>query len=320
MAFVVSSLANYTEENAALLVASSVLGAKTASLIKSQGNVMLGVKSAETINIMDTDAIFQDGGSCGFTASGSTSFTQRTVTIGKIKVNEALCPKDLEAKYLQKALTAGSSYDSIAFSAEYSQRKADKIAAQLETAIWQGDTTSANVNLNKFDGLAKLVAAASASVIHANTSGFYGTPLAASAGITVSNVVAVLDAVYKAIPAEIVGKDDVAIMVGQDVFRTYTIALKNANLFAYTFDGSADSEFILPGTQIKVVATPGLNGTSKIYATRLSNLFLGTDLLNEEERFELFYAKEADQVRFVSEFKMGVNFAFPTEVVDFILA
>lgn len=320
MAFVVNSLANYTEENEALLVASSVLGAKTASLIKGQGNVMLGVKSAETINIMDTDAIFQDGGSCGFTASGSTSFTQRTVTIGKIKVNEALCPKDLEAKYLQKALTAGSSYDSIAFSAEYSQRKADKIAAQLETALWQGDTTSANVNLNKFDGLAKLVNAASASVIHANTSTYYGTPLAASAGITASVVVAVLDAVYKAIPAEIVGKDDVAIMVGQDVFRTYTIALKNANLFAYNFNGPADSELVLPGTQIKVVATPGLNGTSKIYATRISNLFLGTDLLNEEERFELFYAKEADQVRFVSEFKMGVNFAFPTEVVDFILA
>lgn len=320
MAFVVNSLANYTEENEALLVASSVLGAKTASLIKGQGNVMLGVKSAETINIMDTDAIFQDGGSCGFTASGSTSFTQRIVTIGKIKVNEALCPKDLEAKYLQKALTAGSSYDSIAFSAEYSQRKADKIAAQLETALWQGDTTSANVNLNKFDGLAKLVNAASASVIHANTSTYYGTPLAASAGITASVVVAVLDAVYKAIPAEIVGKDDVAIMVGQDVFRTYTIALKNANLFAYNFNGPADSELVLPGTQIKVIATPGLNGTSKIYATRISNLFLGTDLLNEEERFELFYAKEADQVRFVSEFKMGVNFAFPTEVVDFILA
>jgi hypothetical protein len=320
MAFVVSTLANYTEENVALLVASSVLGAKTASLIKSQGNVMLGVKSAETINIMDTDAIFQDGGSCGFTASGTTSFTQRTVTIGKIKVNEALCPKDLESKYLQKALTAGSSYDSTAYAAEFSQRKADKIAAQLEIGLWQGDTTSVNVNLNKFDGLAKLVAAASASVIHANTSGFYGTPLAASAGITVSNVVAVLDAVYRAIPAEIVGKDDVAIFVGQDVFRTYTIALKNANLFAYTFDGSADSEFVLPGTQIKVIATPGLNGTSKIYATQISNLFLGTDLLNEEERFELFYAKEADQVRFVSEFKMGVNFAFPTQVVDFILA
>jgi hypothetical protein len=82
----------------------------------------------------------------------------------------------------------------------------------------------------------------------------------------------------------------------------------------------ADSEFILPGTPIKVVALQGLNGTNKVYAMRLSNLFLGTDLLNEEEKFEIFYAKEADQVRFVSEFKMGVNVAFPDEIVKFILA
>lgn len=320
MGFVVSSLANYTEENATQLVASSVLGAKTISLIKDQGNVMLGVKSAETVNIMDTDAFFQDGSSCGFNASGTTTFTQRTLTVGKIKVNEALCPKDLESKYLQKALPAGSSYDSIIFAAEYSQRKADKIAAQLEIASWQGDTASANGNLNKFDGFAKLVAAASASVIHANTTTYYGTPLAASAGITTSNVINVIDAVYKALPAEIVSKDDAVIFVGMDVFRTYTIALKNANLFAYNFDGKADSELILPGTSIRVIAVQGLNGLSKIYGGRVSNMFFGTDLLDEQERFELFFAKEADQVRFVAEFKAGVQIAFPAEMVDFILA
>jgi hypothetical protein len=146
MAFDVSALAAYTEQNAAQLVTSSVLGAKTANLIKSAGNVMVGVKSAETINIMDTDAIFQAGGSCGFTASGSTTFTQRTVTVGKIKVNEALCPKDLEAKYLQKALPTGSMYDSVPFEQEFADKKAKTIAAQLETAIWQGDTASVNVN------------------------------------------------------------------------------------------------------------------------------------------------------------------------------
>ena len=90
-------------------------------------------------------------------------------------------------------------------------------------------------------------------------------------------------------------------------------------MFHYTVDGKADSEFVLPGTSIKVVAVQGLNGTNKIYASRLSNLFIGTDLLNEEERFEIFYAKEADQVRFVSEFKMGVNFAFPGEIVKFVV-
>ena len=313
MAFDVSALNNYTKENEALLVTSSVLGSKTASLIKSQGNVMVGVKSAETINIMDTDAIFQSGSSCGFNASGSTTFTQRSVTVGKIKVNESLCPKDLEAKYLQKALPEGSRYDSIAFAADYTDKKAARIASQLETAIWQGATGSANVNLNKFQGLVTLIGT---SAVEANNATYYGGTATA---ITTANVVAIFDALYKAIPAQVVDKDDMTIWCGQDVFRTYTIALKNANMFNYSFDGKADSEFVLPGTPIKVVATPGLNGTNKIYAIRLSNMFLGTDLLNEEERFELFYAKEADQVRFVSEFKMGVNVAFLDEIASFII-
>lgn len=313
MAFDVSALNNYTKENEALLVTSSVLGSKTASLIKSQGNVMVGVKSAETINIMDTDAIFQSGSSCGFNASGTTTFTQRTVTVGKIKVNESLCPKDLEAKYLQKALPEGSRYDSIAFAADYTDKKSARIAAQLETAIWQGSTGSANVNLNKFQGLVTLIGS---SAVEANNATYYGGTATA---ITTANVVAIFDALYKAIPATVVSKDDMTIWCGQDVFRTYTIALKNANMFNYAFDGKADSEFYLPGTPIKVVATPGLNGTNKLYAIRLSNMFLGTDLLNEEERFELFYAKEADQVRFVAEFKMGVNVAFLDEIASFII-
>ena len=317
MAFDVSALAAYTEQNEALLVTDSVLGAKTAALIKSAGTVMVGVKSSETINIMDTDAIFQAGGSCGFTASGSTTFTQRTVTVGKIKVNESLCPKDLEAKYLQKALPTGSMYDSIPFEQEFADKKAKTIAAQLETSLWQGDTTSGNVNLNKFDGLVKLIGAA-AGVVAANVSTYIsGAPLST---ITAGNVISIFDGVYQAIPAQVVAADDMTIFCGQDVFRTYTVALKNANQFHYSIDVKADSEFILPGTPIKVIALQGLNGTNKVYAMRLSNLFLGTDLLNEEEKFEIFYAKEADQVRFVSEFKMGVNVAFPDEIVKFILA
>ncbi len=172
---------------------------------------------------------------------------------------------------------------------------------------------SNDVNLNKFQGLVTLVGT---SAVEANNATYYGGTATA---ITTANVVAIFDALYKAIPATVVAKDDMTIWCGQDVFRTYTIALKNANMFNYAFDGKADSEFFLPGTPIKVVATPGLNGVNKIYAIRLSNMFLGTDLLNEEERFELFYAKEADQVRFVSEFKMGVNVAFLDEIASFII-
>lgn len=314
MSFSVGTLAAYTKENEQLLVSASVLGSKTAGLIKDQGNVMVGVKSAETINIMNTDAIFQDGSSCGFNASGLTSFTQRTVTVGKIKVNEALCMKDLESKYLQKALPAGSRYDSMVYSEEFSNLKASKIASQLETALWQGNTGSVDVNLNKFSGILSLITTAGASVINANSVAYHGS---VETSITDTNVVGIFDDIYKAIPASIVDKDDVAIFCGMDVFRTYTVKLKTSNLYHYQFDGKANSEFYLPGTNIKVIAVQGLNGTGDIVAMRISNLFIGTDLLNEEERFEIFFAKEADQVRFVAEFKMGVNFAFPDEIVKF---
>jgi len=232
-------------------------------------------------------------------------------------VNEALCPKDLEAKYLQKALPTGSYYDSIPFEQEYSEKKAKTIAAQLEVALWNGDTASSNVNLNRFDGLIKLIGT-TGGVVAANASTFIsGAPLSS---ITSANVISIFDGVYRAIPAKVVAADDMTIFCGQDLFRTYTIALKNSGSFNYQIDVKADSEFVLPGTTIKVVAVAGLNGTNKVYAMRLSNMFLGTDLLNEEEKFEIFYAKEADQVRFVSQFKMGVNVAFLDEIAAFILA
>jgi hypothetical protein len=62
MAFSLGTLTAYVKENEKLLVSSSVLGAKTAQLVSDQGNVMIGVKSAETINVMDTDANFQTDG------------------------------------------------------------------------------------------------------------------------------------------------------------------------------------------------------------------------------------------------------------------
>jgi ribosomal protein L18E len=316
MSFSVGTLAAYTKENEKLLVVSSVLGSKTATLIKEAGTVLVGVKSSETINIMETDAVFQDGSSCGFNASGLTSFTQRAVTVGKIKVNEALCLKDLESKYLQKALPAGSMYTSMVFAEEYTNRKAEKIADQLEKALWQGNTSSVDVNLNKFDGLLKLITAAGATVVNANSVAFHGV---VETAITDANVVSIFDDIYKAIPAQVVDKDDIAIFCGMDTFRTYTVKLKTSNLFHYKYDEAANGQFFLPGTNVRVIAVQGLNGTNDIVAARISNFFIGTDLLDEQERFELFYAAEAMQMRFVSEFKMGINYAFPDEIVKFFV-
>jgi len=309
MALDLTGLTNYVKENEQQLATSLVFAPKTAKLIEAAGNVQVGIKSSEKINLMETDAVFQAGGTCGFSSSGTTAFTQRALTPGKIKVNESICPKSFEAKYTQKALRAGSMYDYMPFADEYTAKKIAVIGEALEVGLWQGDTASGNAQLNKFDGLLKLIAPAGvpvAGVIDGNPGNV--------AALSTSTIIAAVDEVYTLIPADIVSNGDVVIFAGMDAFRMYTVALKAANLFHYAAE-SVDFEIVIPGTSVKLIAVNGLNGTDKLIATRMSNLYLGVDLLNEEERFELFYAKEADEMRFVAEFKMGVQYAFPTEIV-----
>jgi hypothetical protein len=99
------------------------------------------------------------------------------------------------------------------------------------------------------------------------------------------------------------------------------LALTNANLFHYNTDSSnSNFEITIPGTNIKVIGVNGLNNTNRIIAMRSSNMFFGCDVIGEESKFEMFYAQEAMEVRYVAEFKAGVQIAFPNEIVNFVLA
>ena len=311
MAYNFGNLAVYTEQQSLPLITRSLFSAKSASILTP----MVGIKSSKALNLMNTDAVFQNGDDCGWSPSGTTTFSNRVLDVGRIKVHEPLCPKKLEEYWMQTQLLAGSNPEQIPFEAQYADLKVGKIAEQIETAIWQGDTATGNVNpsTNKFDGFIKLINVASGVTVVGNTG--------AVSSITSLNAFAVVMGVYNVIPTTILDKADLAIVVGWDTFRKLVSNLTALNLFAYApvVDG-VQGEIILPGTNVKVVALNGLNGTNRIFAMRLSNMFWGVDLLNEEDKFEIFYAKEAMEVRFVAEFKAGVQFAYADEIVNFILA
>lgn len=315
MAFNLDAIGNYTRQSIEPLLSSAIFGAKTQDLIMSSGIVLTGVKSAESIPIMDTDAPFQSQ-SCSFDASGTTTFTQRTVTVGKIKVEEKLCVGDLETKFTQEALRAGSTYEDFTnaqFEAAYLGRKNERIANQLETALWQGDTASANMNLNKFDGLIKLIDAG--SPVDGNVNAFTGAGVIAT--ITKANVISCLEAVYQAIPTAVVSKPEVKIFCGEDVFRLAVLAYRAANLFNYNPQDNDGKLFVLPGTTIEVVAVNGLNGTGDIYATHVGNMVMAVDAEGEESNYRFWYSQDNDDVRFRAKFKAGVNVAFTAECVKF---
>ena len=309
MSFTVSSLAAYTNEQSTDLLVKALFSNKTAATMYAANQVQVGVKSAASLNILASTVYFQADG-CGYNPSGVTTFTQRNITVGAVKVEETLCPKTLEAKWMQTQIMPGSP-TMVPFEEQIGNEKAAVIAQTLETAIWQGDSTSGNPNLSRFDGFSKIIAAASPTLANAAPTTF--------TTVTSANIDDILDQIYANIPAAVATKTDLVCFLGVDAYKLMLVNLKNANLFHYVADAATEMEMVYPGTNMKLIAVGGLNGTNKLFAGSLSNFFLGTDLANEEEDVKMWYSQDADEVRVRFTFKYGCQVAFPSDIVYFTL-
>jgi len=311
MALDVSGLSVYTDQEKMALIKKSILAGRTLEYITVQPDI----KSSASINIIDSTLVAQ-AGACGWSASGTTALTQRDISVCPIKVNESICLDTLESYYTQKMMNPGSYNEDLPFTQIYSEEKATKINALLEDLVWKGNVATGSGNLALCDGFIALFDSAevSGSTVDGNVDSV--------SSITASNIVDVIDGMVGAIPADIIDADDLVLFMGYETYRTYAKALRDANLFAYTGAENQGQEFsqMVPGTNVKVVAVRGLNGTNRMVLSRGANMYFGTDLLNDAEEFSIFYSRDNDEVRFLSKWKQGVQVAFPEFVVDFKLA
>lgn len=318
MPFDVTGLANYTDQNRLPLVVKSQLKSRSTQLFTLQ----TGVKGPTAINLLNVSLSAQARG-CGWSAGTSSAvLTQRVITPAKADFKVPFCPADLEAKWTKHELMSGAlkEQEALPFEQVITEEFVKGIGAIIEVAAWQGDTGSGNANLNKGDGLIKLIDAASDEVL-ANTAPFIGTPITtASGGIKKTNISSIIDAMVIAFPANIAGNDDLVIACGTDVFRLYVQAIKDANLFNFVFTADSAFELVIPGTVIKLVGLDGLNGTSRLFGFAKSNVFYGVDLENDKDEFKLFYSQDNDEIRFIAKMNYGFQVAFTNEVVSFLLA
>ena len=312
--FTVSDLTDYVRENADRIFTASILEATT---LKYPGiSIIAGIKNAESIYNFANIAPFQAGGTCAFNASGSSTFSDRILTVTKLKWNDTFCPETLEAKYLSTKLVAGSNYDSMPFEQLITGEVVKNINAQMERTVWQGDTNLGVSDLKHFDGWLKTIDAASP---------VYAT---ATAAITTSNVVAILDDIYAKIPAALLNRPDKPLVafMGWDTFRLLVIAAKALNY--YHFDPAQayqNGEMIMPGTGLKVVAVHGLNAISgslagynqRIVCTYAANLVFGTDLANEYEEAKFWYSADDQNIKGSIKWKAGCQINFGSEVVTY---
>ena len=312
MAFSLGTLSAYIEDQDFPLIAQMQATGGLAEV----ADIQTGIKGSSNLQFLSTDVIF-GADSCARVNSGTTSLTQRTITVGAIAISEDLCIKDLNgywAQTLVKKGAAGEEEMPAEIEAVYMEKKMNALKNQLAISDFQGNLLSPTNNLSFYDGLLVQVDA-DGTVIDGNTGA-----VTVATGISSSNVLDILDGMWESIPDNISEADDLSLWVPTSVYKKYVVALKNANLFHYSGDGE---QVNLYGTNVALrssVGFPGAAGTERMILTRNSNIVIGMDGDADEDAMKVRLDPVTEKnIFFDVTFKRGVQVRFVDEVVEFTL-
>lgn len=297
--FVVSSLPSYVQDNKDLIIKNFAL-VGTAS--RQRFGIQTGIKTSAYLNYLELNPTLQDGKGCGFTASGSATLTQRTITTAIIKVNMDICPDSLLGKYAEYLVRIGANSNELPFEQYIIDGVTTEINKKIEKLIWQGDTTqSSNTDLKWLNGILKQLASDSDKVavsIAANTA-----------------IYDAIKAVYLAIPEETLERG-AEIYVSPANYRDFLMAMVEKKYFNYSGpQDSAPEEFVFPGTDVKVVKTPGLAGVNdRIVASFPENFVYGCDAEGDLEDVKIWFSDDDDLFKLKVKWNSGIAYRFPNQV------
>jgi hypothetical protein len=294
---IVNTLPAYVEQNHDSLLRSAVLGAESAQMFTLQ----TGVKTKTALNLLNTSVVFQDGSGCGFNAQGESKVSQRTISAPIVKVNMNFCDKDLLNSAMQHDVRVAAGQKTLPFEEDFVGDVVNQVNIATEMMVWQGDTDSEDNVLKWTDGILK----------HLNASD--GITKAENKLTHSTDIVKAVDDVILAIPTAVL--KNATIWMGYDYYRAYIVAMKSANLYHYDANGVDKGETFYPGSNIKIKAVAGLDGTNTIVAGDARNFFYGTDMQGDAEKFDFWYSKDNQEFRLAIEFGLGTQVAFPNEVI-----
>ena len=319
MAFSLSALTAYVEENKADLIMKPITGSKIFDLI----DVRQGIKSGMKIPILESTAPAQSGAACGFTSSGTTTVSQTTLNTSYIKVQEALCLQDLEAYFTQKYLPSGSKEETTFLEADIINRKLANIASKVGQMIMQGGTTYTNDSyLKQLNGFISQVDTAGNAVAATQT-----------AGLTTANIRTVVEEIiFQKLPLAISETGDEVVFLGVDNYRILLQRLMQDGAFFYQPSATnfTSNEITYPGTNVRVIGLNEMNSgnavdtgslptavKNRILAGSLKNFVAGFDVRADLSDFDVWFSKDNQQLRFNCRFNIGCVNHFTDQIVQY---
>ena len=319
MAFSLSALTAYVEENKADLIMKPITGSKIFDLI----DVRQGIKSGMKIPILESTAPAQSGSACGFTSSGTTTISQTTLNTSYIKVQEAICLQDLEAYFTQKYLPSGSKEETTLLEAEIINRKLANIASKVGQMIMQGGTTYTNDSyLKQLNGFISQIDTAGNAVAASQT-----------AALTTANIRTVVEEIiFQKLPLALSETGDEVVFLGVDNYRILLQKLMQDGAYFYTPSAEtfAKNEITYPGTNVRVIGLNEMNSgnavdtgslptavKNRILAGSLKNFVAGFDVRADLSDFDVWFSKDNMQLRFNCRFNIGCVNHFTDQIVQY---
>lgn len=297
--FVVSGLPEYVQTNRDLILKNfALVGTATRRRI----SIQTGIKGTAALNYLLIEPVLQDGSTCGFSASGSATLTQRNITTAVIKVNMDICPETLRGKYAEYLINTNASEGSLPFEQYIVDGVTNELNKKVETLIWQGDTTkTTDTNLKWINGFIKQFDGDS-DVLDVNIAN----------GTSAYNAIL---AVYEGMTEEALERGGV-IFVSPANYRSFLMDMVAKNYFHYSGpQDAAPEEFVFPGTDVRVIKTPGLAGVNnKFVGTFAKNLVYGCDLESDSEEIKIWWSDDDDVYKLKVKWNSGVAYYFPAHV------
>tara|TARA_R110002072_G_C7838694_1_gene524782 strand:+ start:167 stop:1075 length:909 start_codon:yes stop_codon:yes gene_type:complete len=242
---------------------------------------------------------------CDFTPAGTLALTEKVLEPKLLQVNMDICRKTMLSSWEALEMRAGSGAPLPASFEDYViSYVGDVIAQATENSIWAGTNVAGQFNgfLGAATGL--LLPGVDATVVQNAAGGAY----------TVGTVIAELQAAVAAIPAAVLGKEDLHIYMSQ---RTYQYYIGAVSTLGYVNAYNMNGDYVPMFEGYKIAVCNGMLENEVVIAQK-SNLFFGTDLLSDATTIKLLSMSDldgSDNIRMVARYSAGVQSGTGADIV-----
>lgn len=309
MATTTSITTTYAGEFAGKYIAAALLSAPT--LDKGGITIMPNVKYKQVIKRVATDGIIKNA-TCDFDPTSTITLTERILQPESFQVNLQLCKTDFRSDW--DAIQMGySAFDVLpkSFADFLIAHAAEKVAAGMETSIWQG----VNATAGEFAGIMTQLTTDAALPAAQEVAG---------TTVTASNVIAELGKIVDACPAALYGKEDLTLYVSSNIYRAYVRALGGfaaSGVGANGYDNKGTNQVLgdLFFDGVRVFMANGLANNTALL-TQKSNLYFATGLLSDMNEVKVLDMGDIDgsqNVRVVMRFTADAKYGFASDCVTY---